>query len=218
LGQCELAQALAYIQDFQHVTTNYLLIDYENVQPKSLELLNEATFKVLVFVGANQTKLSLEFAKSLQALGPAAEYVQISGNCANNLDFHIAFTIGELSKDDPTAHFYIISKDSGFDPLIKYANAKGLRISRQKSIADIPLLRSSNGKNLDERIEAIIKNLKPRGTSRPRRVKTLRNTVNGIFQNALADSELESLINELKKRGQIFIEGERVNYHLDGEP
>jgi hypothetical protein len=200
------------------VTTNYLLIDYENVQPKSLELLNEATFKVLVFVGANQTKLPLEFVKSLQALGSAAEYVQISGNGANTLDFHIAFTIGELSKDDPSAHFHIISKDSGFDPLIKYAKGRGVRISRLKDVADIPLLRLLDAKTLDEKADLIIQNLVSRGTSRPRAVKSLKNTMNNLFHNKLMESELESLIKELKKRGRVSIEGERVSYHLDGEP
>jgi len=32
---------------------NYVLIDFENVQPKNLELLSKHLFKVLVFVGAN---------------------------------------------------------------------------------------------------------------------------------------------------------------------
>src|SRR5262245_10004901 len=105
--------------------TNYLLIDYENVQPKSLSVLNGHPFKVIVFLGANQAKVPVEFASALQPLGINAEYVQISGNGANALDFHIAFMVGELSKTDPSAHFHIISKDSGFDPLIAHLRKKG---------------------------------------------------------------------------------------------
>ena len=37
--------------------TNYVLIDFENVQPESLVGLQQDHFKVLVFVGANQTKV-----------------------------------------------------------------------------------------------------------------------------------------------------------------
>ena len=39
--------------------TTYVLIDYENVQPKDLASLHGQSLKVLVFVGANQTKVPL---------------------------------------------------------------------------------------------------------------------------------------------------------------
>jgi hypothetical protein len=69
---------------------NYVLIDYENVQPSSLAGLDAEHFRVLVFVGANQNKLTFETAAAIQKLGPRAEYVKISGNGSNALDFHIA--------------------------------------------------------------------------------------------------------------------------------
>ena len=48
---------------------NYVLIDYENVQPKNLARLNGHPFKVLVFIGANQEKVPFELASTLQSLG-----------------------------------------------------------------------------------------------------------------------------------------------------
>ena len=71
--------------------SNYVLIDFENVQPKNLELLEGHPFKVLVFVGANQTKLPMPVVKAMQALGQKAEYIEISGSGRNALDFHIAY-------------------------------------------------------------------------------------------------------------------------------
>ena len=91
--------------------TNYLLLDYENICPKNLSLLNGHRFKVLVFAGANQTKVPLELAAALQPFGKDVEYIPISGNGRNALDFHIAFSIGEFSKEDPEGCFHIISKD-----------------------------------------------------------------------------------------------------------
>ena len=44
--------------------THYILIDFENVQPKNLAILNGHPFKVLVFVGANQTRVPLELASN----------------------------------------------------------------------------------------------------------------------------------------------------------
>ncbi|WP_371134545.1 PIN domain-containing protein [Limnobacter sp.] len=46
--------------------TNYVLIDYENVQPEAMSALNKEHFKVIVFVGANQAKVTFEVASVLQ--------------------------------------------------------------------------------------------------------------------------------------------------------
>ncbi|MGH8426860.1 MAG: PIN domain-containing protein [Gammaproteobacteria bacterium] len=194
--------------------TNYLLLDYENVQPKSLTLLNGVPFKVLVFLGPNQTKVPVEFAKELQKLGTDAEYIQISHSGSNALDFHIAFTIGELSKADANAYFHIISKDTGFDPLIQYAKKKGILVQRSKDISEVPILKLSNAKTNAEKIEAVTRNLAGRGSARPRKVKTLANTINCLFQNGLSESELRELVVALEKQGYISIEGESVAYHL----
>ncbi len=122
-------------------STSYVLIDFENVQPKNLGLLESQPFKVLVFVGANQTKVSLELARALQALGKNAEYIKISGNGQNALDFHIAYYIGKLAAGEPSAQFHVISKDKGFDPLIKHLKGQKIRVQRERDLAEIPQLR-----------------------------------------------------------------------------
>jgi hypothetical protein len=198
--------------------TNYLLIDYENVQPKSLSLLNGHPFKVIVFLGANQSKVSLEFASALQELGSNGEYIQISGNGSNALDFHIAFTVGELSKSDPNAYFHIISKDSGFDPLITYLRKKGIYAGRSKEVADVPILKLANTKTIQEKLEAIIHTLASRPGGKPRKVKTLSNFVNALFLNSLEPPELASLVKALEKRGHISLEGENVTYRFPDAP
>jgi hypothetical protein len=80
---------------------NYVLIDFENVQPKNLEILSKHPFKVFIFCGANQTKLPYDLTVATQPLGDNARYVKISGNGRNALDFHIACYVGELATLDP---------------------------------------------------------------------------------------------------------------------
>lgn len=193
---------------------NYLLIDFENVQPRSLSLLNGHPFKVIVFLGANQTKIPVELAKTLQALGKDGDYVQISGSGKNALDFHIAFALGELSNQSRDASYHIISRDSGFDPLIKYLKGRGIDVQRSKEIADIPLLRVSGSSNSTERIEAIVRNLRSRGTGRPRKVRTLKNTINSLFAKSLPDSELIKIVRVLANQGHIIVEGDNVSYQF----
>ena len=71
---------------------NYVLIDFENVVPDNLELLDQEWIKVLLFVGKNQTKLPFALVKVVQKLGTRAQYIEMMGTGHNALDFHIAFT------------------------------------------------------------------------------------------------------------------------------
>lgn len=194
--------------------TNYVLIDLENVQPRNLELLAKHPLRVFVFVGANQSKISFDLASAMQRLGAEAKYVKISGNGRNALDFHIAYYIGELSAKDPDAHFHVISRDTGFDLLIKHLKAKNVRIQRESDLAEIPVLRMSDATTDDEKIDAIVKNLAGRGPARPRKVRTLANTINSLFTKKLKDTEVASLIEDLEKQKYIEVIEGSVSYNL----
>ena len=198
--------------------TNYVLIDFENVQPKNLEILEKHPFKIFVFVGANQTKVPFDLATAMQNFGDSAQYIKISGNGKNALDFHVAFYIGQLSHQDPKGLFHIISKDKGFDPLIKHLRAKKIRVQREKDLAEIPILRISSATNNDDKICAIIQNLAGRGQSRPRKIKTLSNTINSLFSPKLNEKELSKLINILKEQKYIAIKDSNVSYSLPKQP
>ena len=198
--------------------TNYVLIDFENVQPKNLEILEKHPFKIFVFVGANQTKVPFDLATAMQNFGDSAQYIKISGNGKNALDFHVAFYIGQLSHQDPKGLFHIISKDKGFDPLIKHLRAKKIRVQREKDLAEIPVLRISSATNNDAKISAIIKNLSGRGQARPRKVKTLSNTINSLFSPKLNEKELSKLINILQEQKYIAIKDSNVSYNLPKQP
>lgn len=194
--------------------TNYVLIDFENVQPNSLAGLDAEHFRVLVFVGANQSKVSFELASEMQKLGTRAEYVKIAGNGSNALDFHIAYYIGKLATEDPTAYFHIISKDAGFDPLIKHLKAKKIGISKAKTICEIPLLKAANSKTLLDKTAVVIANLHQRGVSKPRTVKTLSSTISSLFQKQLQGAELTLLLAELQATGVISVNENKVSYAL----
>jgi len=195
-------------------TKNYVLIDYENVQPKNLDLLSDPHFQVLVFVGANQKTIPIDIAQAIQALGATAEYIKISGNGKNALDFHIAFYIGTLADKEPKAVFHIISKDTGFDPLIEHLRLKKIRSHRLPDIAEIPILRISNTINIEEKIESIVKNLIGRGASKPKKETTLSNTITSLMEKVPNKTELQNILNHLQSKGHIKIHEGNVTYNL----
>ena len=196
------------------MATNYVLIDFENVQPGNLGVLKQHPFKVMVFVGANQAKIPFDLAAAMQALGDAGQYVKIAGTGKNALDFHIAYYIGELAARDSTAYFHIISRDTGFDTLIKHLKARGIKIQRERDLAEIAVVRMSTATSPDDKVAAIVKNLAGRGQSRPRKVKTLSNTINSLFTEKLSEQQLNSIVQDLERRKYITVSNGNVSYQL----
>jgi hypothetical protein len=194
--------------------TNYVLIDYENVQPPDLSALEQEHFRVLMFVGSHQTKIPYEIAEALQRMGVNGKYVKASGSGPNALDFHIAFYLGELSAKEPEAYFHIVSKDVGFDPLVKHLKARKLFAARVKEIGDIPLLRASNAKSVSERLAVILDALQRRGAAKPRTLATLTSTIKALFQKQLSDDETTGLLTEMQAQGYVAVKGTRVSYNM----
>lgn len=198
--------------------TNYVLVDFENVQPKDIGLLKDGPFKVKVFLGPNQPKIPVSLAAALQSLGESAEYIILETAGNNALDFHIAYYIGALSAAEPTAFFHVISKDSGFDPLLKYLKGKKIFALRSTCIADIPYFKPSLPATPEAQVEAVISDLVRRKASKPRTQKTLLSTLHALFKKELSEQQLAGLFSELCKRGIVKVEGTKVSYALPTEP
>jgi len=87
-----------------------------------------------VFLGQHQTRLMLELVQALQPFGADAEYIAIQGNGPDAVDFHIAFYIGRLAAAEPGTSFTIVSKDKGFDPLMRHLVGIGIPCQRLPDI------------------------------------------------------------------------------------
>lgn len=183
---------------------NYIFIDYENVQPESIAGLEKGNFYILLFLGANQSKVNTQLARSLQPLGSRVEYIVLTGNGKNALDFHIAYYIGERVAIEPDAYFHIVSKDAGFDPLIEHLNDRNILASRSGSIGEISILQKSSIKTLPERT-SVVKARLAQMEGKPNTVKTLSSTINALFQKTLSDDEVDMVVKDLCSKGVIAI-------------
>jgi PIN domain len=153
-----------------------------------------------------------ELAAALQSLGERATYIKISGNGPNALDFHIAYWIGRLSVTDPTAYFHIVSKDTGFDPLVTHLKTQEVFAGRVKSIDDIPLVKASTAKSPSERLQVALSWLSQSKASKPRTVKTLGSSIAALFQKQLSAEDVDVLVKLLATQGHISISGTKVSY------
>lgn len=183
---------------------SYIFIDYENVQPDSIAGLEKGNFYILLFLGPAQSKLSTSLARTLQPLGTRVEYVITSGSGKNALDFHIACYLGERAAIEPDAYFHIVSKDTGFDPLIQHLKDRNILVSRSSSIDEISILQKSSLKTLPERT-SVVKARLAQMEGKPSTVKTLSSTINSLFQKTLSEDEVDMVVKDLCGKGVIAI-------------
>jgi hypothetical protein len=217
------------------MATNYVLVDFENVQPDSLAALAGGAFRIKVFVGATQARgrISFEFSNSMQMLGSHAEYVKIARSGPNAVDMHIAYFIGRLVEKEPNPFIYIVSRDTDFDPLVEYLQAAGVACKRVKSIAEIartlpkPRVAAQPPKNVraamppakrahSDKLAPIIKQLHSL-SGKPGTRKKLAQTISNYFRQhggALADNAIEQLIEDLIRMKYVTQNGTKVTYHL----
>lgn len=198
--------------------TNFILVDLENVQPDSIESLNHDHCRIVVFVGANQTKIPIKLACSLQPFGDRAKYQIISGSGHNALDFHIAFYIGELASEHSDAYFRIVSKDAGFDHLLQHLKSRKILAARVSSISDIPFVKAANSRSVEERVQLVIDRLSMPKATRPRTIKTLSSSIGAQFQKSLSDAEVTAVIDGLRKRKFISLVEDNIIYEVPLKP
>jgi hypothetical protein len=121
------------------MATNYVLVDFENVQP-DMSALDGTANRVIVFLGAKQKegRVKASTMLALLRLGANVEIVELLRSGKNALDMHIAFHIGRIFETEPDASVHIVSGDTDFDPLIEYLKkTKGTRISRSKDVGTL---------------------------------------------------------------------------------
>lgn len=77
----------------------------------------------------------------------------------------------------------------------------------------VPVLEMANGIT-ESTIAAVVENLRSRGASRPRKMKTLASTIKAVPQLKLDDKQVKGIIECLRESGKIAVSGEQVSYKL----
>lgn len=73
---------------------------------------------------------------------------------------------------------------------------------------------ATNATDSGDALALVVKNLKGRGNARPRKVKTLTNTIRSLFPKGLSQPQLDDLLHRLQTSGKIRVTGDSVTYTL----
>src|SRR5262249_4495700 len=166
----------------------------------------------VVFVGANIKRLDLAIVKAVQSLGSSGSYVQISSHGPNALDFHIAYYIGKLAAAHPGAHFRIISKDKGFDPLISHLKDQKVLCSRSASVLEVLPIKSDKRPPRQRAAEFYQKRIAS-SKARPGTVAKLQRTILSHFhKEVLSGEDVAKVLEALTAAGHVVINGTKVEY------
>lgn len=186
-----------------------LLIDFENVQQVDLARLDE-NFHIIIFVGSSQKSVPIDLVTSAQKLGSRVEWQRVDGNGTNALDFYIACHLGRVIEKSPGLHCIVLSKDKGFDPLLRYLNKNGLKCKRINSLLELePKSATTEEPNYKRVFELLSKSEKK---SRPRKRKTLSQHISSMFQKNIAQSDVDRIIDILFANKMISESNNTISY------
>jgi hypothetical protein len=190
-----------------------LLIDYENVQGISLALVAGTDWKVCIFTGTSQNRIPITLVASAQALGDKLSWIRIDGSGPNALDFHIAYYLGSGITKNPDDEYYILSKDKGFDPLVKHITKGKTICKRITSMGEIASARRA--KEPDAIYGKVVTNLKKiEKGRRPRNKRTLRQHVKSLIGGVNSEVKLDRAIEQLFSSKLVVEEHGKLIYRL----
>jgi hypothetical protein len=191
------------------------MIDYENVHtfsPADLSVLQGEEFVVKLFLGVHNKEIGVDLVEALISIASRVELVRLKAAGTNALDFLIAFYIGKLWQETPEAAFFIISKDTDYNSLIKNLRAIGVDVHRRPCIADVEKVVPTGTPSLDDLVATATVAL-GKNPHRPSTLKKLRNVLR--VNKDLSEEQLMELIGALTESGLIQVVGNKVSYHLD---
>jgi hypothetical protein len=190
----------------------FLLIDYENIQKVDLTGIPE-DITVMIFVGQSQKNIPFDLVQQAQRFGERVEWVKIDGQGSNALDFHIAFYLGRLQASHERACLVILSKDKGFDPLVRHINSSRGDCQRINSLVELYGAGSSppQEQNMRRVIDLLSKVEKGK---RPRKRSTLAQHISSMFQKKLDEAEIEKIIDHLFIQKLVSEAGSKLSYNF----
>jgi hypothetical protein len=217
---------------------NHVFVDFENVHEVDLAVIGGKAISFTLLLGSRQTKLDVALVEKLFEHAASVQLVRVASAGRNALDFTLAYYVGRAVAADPAGHFHIVSKDTGYDPLLEHLRSKHIQARRHDSFAtltfsgpakppaSIPAAATPDAKprpkpktqpgTLDERESQVVEHLRKATTARPRNEKKLLSYLIAHLGHKITEAEALGLVKNLSQAGHLVIgEKGKVSYFLE---
>jgi hypothetical protein len=200
------------VQRQNSISVIFLLIDFENVSDVPLASL-AAEYRVFIFVGRSQNSIPFNLTRDAQQLGTRLEWIKIEGDGRNNLDFHLAYYLGVLTTEHKDAEFLILSRDKGFDPVIRHVVGRGSRRTRIETLSQMAtVIVPKTDDPYFEKAFKVVAGIDKK--SRPRKRKTLLAHLASISHKKRTDVEVQRIVDVFFAKNLISESDNALTYHF----
>jgi len=202
---------------------NHVFVDFENVHEIDVSVIGAKSVNFTLLLGAKQTKLDAGLVEKLMAHAASVQLVRLASSGKNALDFTLAYYVGRTVSADPAAYIHIVSKDTGFDPLIEHLRSRHIHAHRHPSFATLTfsgtaktaaVASKAEPASQEEPLNRVLEHLRKNVANRPKRKKTLLSHLKSQLGKDATDADAAGLLEKLQKAGHISIgDKDAVTYH-----
>jgi hypothetical protein len=220
---------------------NHVFVDYENVHEIDLTLIGSKTVTFTLLVGPARKTLDVALVEKLFQQAASVQLVRLTSAGRNALDFTLVYYVGRAVAADPTGSFHIMSKDKGYDPLIRHLQGKHIHVLRHEDFTALAFLVSTKPQTpsasvaapkakpepkpktrppsgADEQETRVLAYLRKLAAKRPRRKDRLVSSVVTHLGHKITEAEALRIVEDLGQAGHLFIDDKStVTYHLDSK-
>jgi hypothetical protein len=216
---------------------NHVFVDFENVHEIDLAIIASKAVHFTLLLGSRQTKLDVSLVEKLLEHAASVQLVRLTFAGKNALDFTLAYYVGRAVAAGPTGYFHIVSKDTGFDPLVEHLRSKHIRARRHDDFTTLtfsgpakpppptpspvppkvkaPSKPTAQPPVLDELATHVLDHLRKHPSNRPKRKTTLVRHLLTLLGNKITEADVLALIESLRQAGYLAIdEKDAVTYRL----
>jgi hypothetical protein len=146
----------------------------------------------------------------------SVQLVRLTTSGENALDFVLAYYVGRAATADPTGHFHIVSKDTGFDPLIGHLRSRHIHAHRHNDFTTLTFSGAAKPPSAlpEDLMPRVLEHLAKHVNNRPKRKKTLLSHLRAFLGNAVTEADVVGLVEKLCKSGRLSIgDKDAVAYH-----
>ncbi len=203
---------------------NHVFVDFENVHQIDVSVIGAKSVNFTLLLGAKQTKLDVGLVEKLMAHAASVHLVRLASSGKNALDFTLAYYVGRTVSSDPAAYIHIVSKDTGFDPLVEHLRSRHIHAYRHNSFATLPLSGTANAATVaskaesagqEEPLDRVLERLRKNVANRPKKKKTLLSHLKSQLGKDATDTDAADMLEKLQKAGHLRIgDKDAVTYHV----
>ena len=132
---------------------HHVFVDFENVHQVDVSVIGAKSVNFTLLLGAKQTKLDAGLVEKLMEHAASVQLIRLTSSGRNALDFALAYYVGRAVSVSPASFIHIISKDTGFDPLIEHLRSRHIHAQRHGSFATLPFSPTTKAATIATKVE-----------------------------------------------------------------